>query len=108
MRRDERYSPFQELSPLDEIDRVVSLTPDQREAISALVRERDAAMKSAYAQVVLELQDAAAGADAVTGIYGEFDRRIREELSAPQQALYDAGRREGRIGAPMFVFRYGD
>jgi glutaredoxin-related protein len=85
----------------------VTLSPEQRPAIEALVSERETLMTSACSDAVLERQDCASGAEEVRRIYLDFDNQIRRSLTPDQQALYDTARVEGRIGAPMFVFRYG-
>lgn len=102
-----RYSPYRELSPIDEVDRAVALTDEQRPFVTALVTEREALMRASYADAVFD-GDVEAGVESVTRIYGQFDEKIRAALSPDQQVAYDAGRREGRIGAPLFVFRYGE
>lgn len=104
----QRHSPFRQLSPLDEVDLAVALTPSQRETVRALVDEREALMHAIYSEAVAEGRNLSVAADDVTRVYLSFDERIRRELGVEQQIRYDEGRRERRIGAPMFVFRYGE
>jgi len=102
-----RHSPHRRLSPLDEIDEAVALTPEQRPRIGSLVAEREAAMHAAYAEAVGG-GEAERGVDEVARIFAGFEGRIRELLAPEQVVRYDEGRRAGRVAAPVFVFRYGE
>jgi hypothetical protein len=103
-----RYSTYRDLSPFDEIDRAVGLAADQRPEVELLVVEREALMHATYADAALGGGDLEKGIDAVKAIYETYSERIRERLEPAQRVRYDAARREGRIGRPLFVFRYGD
>ncbi|MBI2932907.1 MAG: hypothetical protein HYY16_14775 [Planctomycetes bacterium] len=93
--------------PLDEIDRAVNLTEDQRRHMAQLVEERETLMHAAYSEAVLTARDVERGVAQVGQIYTDFDAQILQTLNPDQQVRYTVARHEGRIGNPMFVFRYG-
>ena len=102
-----RFSSHREVGPFDEIDRAVGLDADQSAKVMALVIEREARMTESYAEAVSSGSDRAAAIDEVTRIYAAYEESIVAMLLADQRARYDVARRAGRIGAPLFVFRYG-
>jgi hypothetical protein len=102
-----RFSTHREVGPFDEIDRAVGLEGEARAKVLTLVVEREARMTESYAEAVSSGGDRQAAIDDVRRIYAAYEAEIVATLTADQRARYDAARRAGRIGAPMFVFRYG-